>query len=237
MTDSKKWDTASVADAAAVPGASELAVGMGIDRSRPLIVCGSTGPGEEELLVAARPQGVQLMIVPRKPERFNEVAATMQNLEPSQSIVRRTEHADGTTRSPGGSELFLLDTMGELRKAYALADVVIVGRSFIDLYGSDPMEPAALAKPVIIGPRNGDFRDAVETLKAAEGILITDKPCEAASGLLADRDAARRLADNGQKAILSRQGATARHVKLIRDVLRPEVNSAAPAATMNRREA
>ncbi|MEX2216600.1 MAG: glycosyltransferase N-terminal domain-containing protein [Phycisphaeraceae bacterium] len=219
VADSMKWDTANVADAASVSGANELAAAMGIDPARPLIVCGSTGPGEEELLVAARPAGVQMMIVPRKPERFNEVAATMQRLAPDQKLVRRTEHADGSTRAIDGSELFLLDTMGELRKAYALADVVIVGRSFIDLYGSDPMEPAAIGKPVIIGPHHGDFKDAIDTLKAAEGIIISDQPCEAASGLLADRDAAARLASNGQKSILSRQGATARHVKLIVDQL------------------
>ena len=58
---------------------------MGIDPERPLVVAGSTGPGEEEMLVRERPEGVQLLLVPRKPERFEEVASRFPG------IVRRSE--------------------------------------------------------------------------------------------------------------------------------------------------
>src|SRR5690606_12253831 len=107
----------------------------------------------EQMLLEARPPGVQLMLVPRKPERFEEVAAL------DAGMVRRTKPP--AERGANG-EVFLLDTMGELRKAYALADVVIVGRSFLGLYGSDVMEPAALGRPVIVGPHHADFQDTVE---------------------------------------------------------------------------
>jgi 3-deoxy-D-manno-octulosonic-acid transferase len=56
---------------------------------------------------------------------------------------------------------FLLDTIGELRKAYSLADVVVVGRSFGDQYGSDPIEPIALGKAAVIGPAVSDFAQIV----------------------------------------------------------------------------
>ena len=75
VLDTMKWDTARVEDAGGVAGADTLAKELGIDRDRPLIVAGSTGPGEERRLLDARPEGAQLLLVPRKPERFDEVAA------------------------------------------------------------------------------------------------------------------------------------------------------------------
>ena len=214
VTDSMKWDTAKIEDPGTVAGATELASAMGIDRGKPLIVAGSTGPGEEEMLIRAKPAGAQLLIAPRKPERFEEVARLMSQ------PVRRTQHRDGTSRSIDGTEAFLLDTLGELRKAYALADVAIVGRSFINLYGSDPIEPIALGKPTIIGPRYGDFEDIVNAFRAEAGIYVSTKPCDAAAELLEDHEQARALAENGRKVILSRQGATDRHVKLILDLIK-----------------
>ncbi len=216
VTDSMKWDTARIEDPATVTGAAELATAMGIDRSKPLIVAGSTGPGEEELLIRTKPAGVQLLIAPRKPERFEEVARLM-----SQPI-RRTQHLDGTSRSIDCTEVFLLDTLGELRKAYALADVVIVGRSFINLYGSDPIEPIALGKPTVMGTRYGDFEDIVDAFRAEAGIFVSTKPCASAKELLDDPEQARALAENGRKVILARQGATDRHVKLILELLKAE---------------
>lgn len=211
VLDTMKWDTAQVAHH--VPGSEELALAMGIDRARPLIVAGSTAPGEDKLLIDTCPPHAQLLLVPRKPEWFEAVA----RLDPA--IVRRTRHPDGHTRPVDGSRLFLLDTMGELRKAYALADVVIVGRSFLGLYGSDMMEPAALAKPTLIGPFHADFADTVAALVAGHGLLVTDRPGEQAARLLADPHAAGRLAENGRRVILSRQGSTARHADMLMRLL------------------
>ncbi len=242
VTDSMKWDTAKVEEPAAVTGAAELAAAMGIDLGKPLIVAGSTGPGEEEMLIRTKPAGVQLLIAPRKPERFEEVAKLLEQSRhregavasassvlseqpladargSDKAVVRRTRHRDGNTRSIDGTEIFLLDTLGELRKAYALADVVIVGRSFINLYGSDPIEPIALGKPTIIGPRYGDFEDIVNAFRAEAGICVSAHPCAAAVELLENHEQARVLAEIGRKVILARQGATDRHVKLIREML------------------
>lgn len=205
VLDTMKWDTAHVADT--VDGADELAADMGIDRGRPLVVAGSTGPGEERLLIDACPPEAQLLLVPRKPERFDEVA----QLVPG--IVRRT-----AKRGDGG-RIFLLDTMGELRKAYALASVVVVGRSFVKLGGSDPIEPIALGKPVIIGPHHANFADVVEAFRQRDGIVVIDQPGEAIAALLADADRAARLANAGREVILSRQGATRRHADLLLEFL------------------
>ncbi len=210
VLDTMKWDTAQVAEH--VAGADRLAAEMGIDRGRPLIVAGSTGPGEERLLLDTCPRDAQLVLVPRKPERFDEVAA----LDPT--IVRRTKP---DTRHPTpDARLFLLDTIGELRKAYALADVCLVGRSFLGLYGSDVMEPVALGKPTVIGPHHADFADAVATLRDAGGLIVTDAPGRAAAELLADRTRATELARRGVAVIRSRQGSTRRHAELMLQLLR-----------------
>ena len=201
-----KWDTARILDD--VPGSGALARALGLDRRRPIVVAGSTGPGEEKLLIDTCPEEAQLVLVPRKPERFDEVA----QLTP---MVRRSEHPDGTERPPDTRRLFLLDTMGELAKAYALADVVIVGRSFLGLYGSNMTEPIALGKPTIVGPHHSDFSDVMEALDTGGGIEVTDRPGEAVKRLLADPDRAAALAKRGRDVILSRQGATDRHVELL----------------------
>src|SRR5690606_10624301 len=111
VLDTMKWDTAQIADA--VDGADALAEARGIDRTRPLIVAGAPGPGEERLLVGQCPPAAQLLLVPRKPERFDEVAT----LAPPGGIIRRTAHLNGHPRPTDAARLFLLDTMGELRKA------------------------------------------------------------------------------------------------------------------------
>lgn len=208
VLDTMKWDTAIIADE--VAGSDELATEMGIDRERAVIVAGSTGPGEERMLIETCPSEAQLVLVPRKPERFDEVAKL------DGRMVRRTA---GKAKEDGRNRLFLLDTIGELRKAYALADVAIVGRSFGGLYGSDMMEPAALCKPVIVGPAHSDFAEVVAALVEGEGIIVTDKPGEAAAALLSDAARARRLGEAGRAVIRARQGATRRYARMVRGVL------------------
>jgi 3-deoxy-D-manno-octulosonic-acid transferase len=211
VTDNMKWDTVRMAES--VAGADALAAAMGIDRSKPLVVAGSTGPGEEEMLVKTRAAGVQLLLVPRKPERFDSVARL------AAGIVRRTEHPDGAQTAVSGVELFLLDTMGELAKAYSLADVAVVGRSFLARGGSDPIEPIALGKPTIIGPHHKNFSDVVEAFHDAGGITISDAPMPAAAELLHDPRRARQMAERGRAVIRARQGATERHADLVHRLL------------------
>lgn len=232
VTDSMKWDTARIEEPADVEGIEAFARRVGIDRERPLIVAGSTGPDEEAMLVRVIAEhcgdDVQLMLVPRKPERFEEVALAVNraigespSLNPQGKVTRFSDcPADRELAPSGDRRLFLLDAMGELRKAYALADVCLVGRSFLGMYGSDVFEPIALGKPTVIGPHFGDFTDAVEAFRDGEAIVISDEPGRAAAALLADRENALAMASRGRDVILSRQGATGRTVELIQQVLR-----------------
>ena len=219
VTGTMKWDTAQVAEE--VPGADSLAAELGIDRSRPLVVAGSTAPGECALLHAAVPQGVQLLCAPRKPEWFDASAAEMPG------CVRRTL---GDRRE--GADRFLLDTIGELRKAYALATAVVVGRSFGDLHGSDMMEPVALGKATLIGPRYGDFADTAEKLAAAGGLRVTSRLdlVRDLAQVLADAELRAGMAAAGRAVIAREQGATDRHERVLRRFL---VHGASAHATLD----
>lgn len=203
LTGSMKWDAAQIADE--VGGASALAADMGIDRSRPLIVAGSTGPGEEALLHGACPSDVQLLCAPRKPERFDEAASALGD------CVRRSS---GETRR---ADRYLLDTIGELRAAYALADLIVIGRSFGDLYGSDPIEPAALGKACVIGPAVSDFARIVEALEAEGGIVrvTRDDLAGTLAALMADASRRGSIGEAGRACVRAHQGASARHAELV----------------------
>jgi 3-deoxy-D-manno-octulosonic-acid transferase len=191
-----------------------------------LWVCGSTGPGEEEILLPIyrrlREQytDLRLVIVPRKPERFDEVAALIHSM--GFGLVRRS-----APRFDVPTPVVILgDTMGELRKFYALADLVFVGRTLVDLgskqHGSDMIEPAALGKPVIVGPYTGNFADAMDRFIGVKSIeVVADGPelQEAAARLLTWPDEAARMGAAARKVVLESRGATARHVKVILDRL------------------
>ena len=236
VLDTMKWDTATLRDD--VPGSDELARAMGIDRTKPVIVAGSTGEGEEKLLLdqlAHWPADAQLVLVPRKPERFASVAEVAAGYG---TVVRRSEHGDGVAGEEAGivpgaadggtplasgvegrEQIFLVDTMGELGQAYALADVAVVGRSFNGWGGSDPIEPVALGKATVIGPDHGNFVDVVAALQSGGGIRITRDPGAEVAELLANPSAAGKLAEAGRSVIRQRQGSTARHVALIQELL------------------
>lgn len=229
LTGSMKWDSVDVrGDAPAPSEASErLARELGIDRSRPLIVAGSTGPGEEELLHASCPEGVQLACAPRKPERFDEAAAAMPG------CVRRSAGAagPGVTRAEGRPR-FLLDTIGELGLLYQLADLAVVGRSFGELFGSDPIEPAALGVPTLIGPRHSDFASIVGELERFGGIVVCprERLAEELAALLGDAARRGRIGRRGREGVRACQGASARHAELLLCLGERAMTAGAPRA-------
>ncbi|MEM9662407.1 MAG: glycosyltransferase N-terminal domain-containing protein [Planctomycetota bacterium] len=210
VTGSMKWDAANLEPVG--EAAEELAAAMGIDRSKPLIVAGSTGPDEEKLLREACPPSVQLLCAPRKPERFDGAAL---DLEP---CVRRSR----PDVRPRGATRFLLDTIGELRAAYELADVVVMGRSFGDLFGSDPIEPIALGRATLIGPRVSDFEAVVEAFDAAGGIIRTDRDrlADDLARLVRDEGERERVASRGRVCVEANRGASRMHAAVLLDLVK-----------------
>ena len=208
VTGTMKWDTATIADD--VPEADELASAMGIDRSKPLVVAGSTAPEEHQLLVECVPEGVQLLCAPRRPEWFDKAVQTLAG------CARRSTGEQGSSTGR-----FLLDTIGELRAAYALADVVVIGRSFGSLHGSDMIEPVALGKATLVGPAVDDFKDIVNALIENDGIIQTDRESLTVvlSQLLGDPQRRHDLAQRGRDVIRAHQGATDAQVEMILQML------------------
>jgi len=215
-----KYDTALIADR--VEGDVALGAAMGIDPTRPLLVAGSTGPGEEEMLIECLPRleqfaaGVQLALVPRKPERFDEVAAMIESL--GYPCIRRSQRPEGTApREVPANAVFLGDTMGELRKFYSLANAVIVGRTFVPQGGSDMMEVAGLAKPMMFGPYVENFSEAARQLHEANAAIWIDKPtiCPGLPNLLVSDGSVLEMGKRAQEVVRRNQGATARTVDFI----------------------
>jgi 3-deoxy-D-manno-octulosonic-acid transferase len=200
VTDSLKWEAGLSADVA--ERGRRLGAEMGVDPERPLVVAVSTGPGEEAQLLAGRPEGIQLMVVPRKPERFEEVAGL----------------GPWVRRSGGGSpsDLFLVDTMGEAEAATALGDVVVVGRSFNGMGGSNPVPPAILGRPAVMGPDCQNFSEMVEALEKGGALLVSRDPWKAVMSILDDPGLASAMAMAGPRTVRAHAGAAERNVALIR---------------------
>ncbi|MCH2154075.1 MAG: hypothetical protein MK089_12110 [Phycisphaerales bacterium] len=197
VTGSMKWDNTALP----LEGAEQLAIELGIDADKPLIVAGSTAPEEHKLLHEATPEGVQLLCAPRRPEWFEEASRVMVG------CARRTQNKSGSETGR-----FLLDTIGELSHAYLLADLVVIGRSFGNRHGSDVSEPVGRGKPVVVGPAVADFQDMVDELVQAGGIIQCDRASLAGElkRLLDDEQARSEVAANGLKVLRIRQGASAR---------------------------
>ena len=226
ITGTMKFDTAQLAERVAGDDALAAAVGLPVlDPQRPVWVSGSTGPGEEAIvlrvyqqLLVKRP-ALRLVIVPRHPERFDAVADEI--TAAGFALVRRSR--------PGPlapNAVVLGDTMGELRAFYSLASVVFVGRSLLDLgsrqRGSDMIEPAALAKPVAVGPWTQNFAEVIRTFLSAEAMIEVADAAQLAAAIerwLDDPSAAAALGKRAQSVVAGHRGATARHAKMIHQIL------------------
>lgn len=202
-----KWDALDVSGPIPdpTPAAHQLAQELGLDLSQPIIVAGSTAPDEEAFLSAACPPDIQLVCAPRKTDRFNEAAAAMPG------CTRRS------TGEPTPNTRFLLDTIGELSILYQLADLIIIGRSFFNLHGSDPLEPAALGKPILIGPQHSDFATQINALLQADAIEIVDREGlqDRIHALLKDPQRCLEMGDHARACVAQHQGASKVHAEVL----------------------
>ena len=221
VTNSLKYDTAQTDGV--VEGADRLVEQVNLGSER-LWVAGGTGPGEEKMVLDVFTklkkeggfEGVRLAIVPRKPERFDEVADLIDQV--GLGYVRYSALKENDSVTKGKPTVILGDTMGDLKKFYSLATVVFVGRSLVRMGGSDMMEPTALGKCTLFGPHTFNFKQTVEVLLAGDGAIEVadeDELYEKMFQCLKDKDFVRRIASNGQKVIRQNQGATQKTVNAI----------------------
>jgi len=179
---------------------------------RPVLVAGSTMPGEDERVldaVLALPPGERpfLLLAPRHPERAAQVITFASGR--GFSVVRRTLLAD----APAGCGAVVLDTVGELAGLYQIADVAFVGGSLVPTGGHNPIEPARFGVPVLTGPHVRNFAAVYRSFVDAGAVRIVHSEKElaaAVAALLADRPAARAAGEAGRKLLAENAGATAR---------------------------
>ncbi|MBN2063754.1 MAG: 3-deoxy-D-manno-octulosonic acid transferase [Sedimentisphaerales bacterium] len=225
---SLKYDTAEVTDN--VSGSEALAGELKIDPEVPLLVAGSTGTGEEEVILDCYRQIIQdrpelklrLAIIPRKPEKFVDVASQIEKA--GLSLIRYSQVKSGkvTVTESHAESVILGDTMGDLRKFYSLASIIFVGRSLVPMGGSDMMEAAALGKPVIVGPYTENFSQTINALRAGNGIVVvTDAKAlkQVIVKLSDDKEYAKGIAVNGRKVIIDHKGATDKTIEQIRKIV------------------
>ncbi|MHC4705714.1 MAG: 3-deoxy-D-manno-octulosonic acid transferase [Planctomycetota bacterium] len=225
VTGSLKYDTAQITDR--IEGADLLAAELGIGDER-LWVAGGTGPGEEQIILevfkslkqAEELSDLRLVIVPRKPERFDEVARLI--ADAGFDFVRYSSVKKAKAPVPDKVPVILGDTMGDLRKFYSLATVIFVGRSLVPMGGSDMMEAAALGKCTVFGPHASNFKQTVDVLLDGDGaIMVKDEQDLLATirKCLDEPDFARAIARNGREVIRKNQGATQKTLDQIAKLL------------------
>ncbi|MHC4104111.1 MAG: 3-deoxy-D-manno-octulosonic acid transferase [Planctomycetota bacterium] len=222
VTGSLKYDTAQVTDK--VDGADELAAQLDIKGQR-LWVAGGTGNDEEKILLDVYQilkqddefRDLRFAVVPRKPERFEEVAQLIKQAD--LSLVRYSRIKDGTPLPQQDEQAVILgDTMGDLRKFYSIASIIFVGRSLVPMGGSDMMEAAALGKCTLFGPHTFNFKQTVGALLQGEGAIQVkgkDDLLQTMQKCLSDPNFAQKIAQNGQKVIRQNQGATQKTIDQI----------------------
>ena len=202
-----------------------------ISREAPLIIAASTHQPEEKIILAAfkflwknSPEVLpRLMIVPRHPERFNEVAQNIK--ETGFSWVKRSENPSARDKT---AEIILLDSIGELRSVYPLAEIVFVGGSLIPHGGQSILEPAAAQKAIVTGFYTMNFKAAVEEFLAKDAMIqlpklkeaeAPEKLAEVFTDLLQNEEKRLLLAENSFRVFADNSGATAKTIESLKPYL------------------
>jgi 3-deoxy-D-manno-octulosonic-acid transferase len=228
VTGNMKYDLAPPSGSA--HGAAALRAALGYTAAEVVIIGGSLHDQEDEALLdafaAARSTFAEtaLVIVPRYPADAELVE--QRTRARGFAVARKTAIDAGTVRAPGRRGVLIVDTVGELGRLYAIADLAFVGGSLFfrgaNKGGHNLMEPAILGVPVLFGPYNFSFKETVDDLTAADaGKLVRDAAelKAAVVALVADRDGRRALGMRAQRVVDAGRGATQRNYALLSKLL------------------
>ena len=207
-------------------GQEALRQRLGLAEGARVLVGGSIHPGEEEVLCRAYARLVgacpdlRLILVPR---HIEAAAAMGRRVEATGLPVVRKTDLDSGRRAPSGTEVILVDTIGDLIPCYSLGTCAFVGRSLVRPGGGqNMMEPAALGKPIVVGPHMGNFQPEMELLRAKEAVIVAEDEAGLLSQfnrLLSDGEAARLLGQRARLAVMESRGATRRTLDRIEALL------------------
>lgn len=191
-------------------------------QTRPIWVAASTHEGEDEIVLTAFKQIQQqfnnalLILVPRHPERFDKVADLI--VKQGLSIARRSQQQAITTEV----SVFLGDSMGELLLWFALADVAFVGGSLVSVGGHNPLEPAALAVPIVTGMTMFNFKQITDILLQA-GALQQAANSQELAGVVCDwlnnPEQKQQAGQAALQVVNANKGALAKHLAIVEGLL------------------
>ncbi|WP_153075904.1 lipid IV(A) 3-deoxy-D-manno-octulosonic acid transferase [Paraburkholderia bonniea] len=200
--------------------------------ARPVWVAASTREGEEALVLQAfaalEVEHALLILVPRHPQRFDEVAALIEKQglrcarRSSWGSAALASGSDGIAPLPDEVEVLLGDSMGEMGAYYAAADIAFIGGSLLPLGGQNLIEACAVGVPVLIGPHVFNFTQATADAVAAGAVIQVQDWSELARGLQAlFNDRPQRTAMGAAAAAFAarHRGATARTVEVLLTLL------------------
>lgn len=216
-----KFDSAQIATQGTLDVAA-IFRRVGVPAGARILLGGSTHDGEEAILaeifqrLRKKFPDLFLVLVPRHFERSRDAARAVR--ERGVKLSFRTEVTADTQLAPGKVDCLLVNTTGELMFFYEQATVVFVGKSLKAAGGQNPIEPAALGKPVIFGPNMQNFSDVVRAFLAQDGAVQVQDAGELEqqlAGLLANEARRAQLGRNALKVVQENRGATSRTVEMI----------------------
>ncbi|MBG6246214.1 3-deoxy-D-manno-octulosonic acid transferase [Candidatus Symbiopectobacterium sp. 'North America'] len=195
---------------------------------RPVWIATSTHEGEDAIILAAHREllnrfpDLLLILVPRHPERFPTTQSLTQSLGFSYTLRSSGEVPETDT------QVVIGDTMGELMMLYGIADIAFVGGSLVERGGHNPLEPAAHAIPVLMGPHTFNFKDICLKLSEAGGLITVkdaDSIVKEVNSLLTDEDYRLYYGRHAVEVLHQNQGALQRLLTLLEPYLPPRANS------------
>jgi len=198
---------------------SKLKENLGIEKSRKIVVAGSTRKGEEEQILRAfvrtkeQRTDILLILAPRHVERAGEVEKLCEKL--NVRVHRRT--AD----QPGDNwDVLILDTLGELAKFYALSDISFVGGSLVPWGGQNLLEPAFYSKPIFFGPHMDNFAYLTQSFLEADSARVLRQDSDLDEMFLfEDEEALTLMGYRAKKTLDALSGATAKTLTAIEDFM------------------
>ncbi len=202
------------------------AASIGLQRGQRLFIAGSTHRGEEEIilnvyneLIRIHPN-LRLLIAPRHIERAKEIERLVDRFGLKSQRISQLNLNDSRF-TIHDSPILLLDTIGQLKSLYALADIVFVGGSLVSHGGQNPIEPAVFSKAIIFGPYMFNFTNIADLFMNNQAALTVKDEQELKSAcvkLLNEFQVTEDLGERARKIVEKNSGATLRNIELIKNL-------------------
>lgn len=193
---------------------------FGVASGEPVIICGSTHKGEEEILVNIYKDllkdfnNLRLVIAPRHIDRAGEICDLCKKLGFETLKISEIRKEGNRPSAP----VVILDTIGQLTQVYSIGTVVFVGGSLVKRGGHNIIEPACFAKPIVFGPHMSNFRDMAKRFLKSNASIMVDTKGELKTvleDLLRDESKRRRMGQIALQLVEENRGAVSRVIELI----------------------